>query len=108
MTLEELINHANSTRQTISTGTAPASSGKLTLQQVLDQAKTSNAPVMSEQPAETLMNPEQQISSNFHSGKINAADAVIQDVGEAARQTNEALFAPWSPLGWINTAVQKT
>jgi len=63
---------------------------------------------MTEQKPDTLLNPAEQINANYQSGKINAADTVLQDVGEAARQTNDALMSPWSPLGWINKVVQDT
>lgn len=51
------------------------------------------------------LTPAQQINQNYQSGKISAPDTVIQDVGEAARQTNDALTSPYSPIGWVTDAI---
>lgn len=60
--------------------------------------------------------PAQKINSDYEQNKVPgnplaithggnaAADAVIQDVGEAARQTNDALMR-WSPLGWVTKGI---
>lgn len=53
----------------------------------------------------------QQITQNFQSGAfnkdagLNTAAMITQNVGEAARQTNEALTSRWSPLGWATGAL---
>lgn len=59
-------------------------------------------------PIPTQQNP-QTINQNYNSGKINAADTVIQDVGEAAKETNQALTNPaygLNPVGDANAAFQ--
>ena len=38
-------------------------------------------------------------------GTVPGADAVIQDVGQAAKETNNALNAPWSPIGWVTDLI---
>lgn len=72
--------------------------GGLTLAQV--QAKQ-NAPTPSPLNGFQTITPAQKINQDYKNKKIGAGDVVLQDVGEAARQTNSALFSPFSPLGWI-------
>jgi len=48
---------------------------------------------------------EQAINENLKEGKIKAPDAVIQDFGQAAKETNDALLGSWSPLGWVSKGI---
>lgn len=57
-------------------------------------------------PDGSPLSDEQKINSNYASGKINAADTVIQDVGLAAKNVTDATVnSPVSPLSFIPKAV---
>jgi hypothetical protein len=50
----------------------------------------------------------ESIGDQYRDGKLNAADVVIQGVGQAAGQANDILNSKWSPIGWATHALSET
>jgi hypothetical protein len=77
----------------------PASSAPVSMTTAQYQAK------YGQNPDGSPLSDKDTINANYHSGKINAADTVIQDVGQAAKDVTDATVnSPISPLNFLPKA----